>query len=107
MVIGSSKNISEAAYRTVPYRLLETRHYIGVSTAKSWAESQNKLAELLLFSVLLRWGTKWSEWLPKRWSYTHVTLPCDRGDKNNTQYLQKDNSERGTHSLWLINSEAL
>ena len=50
--------------------LRETRRSIGVSDAKGFAGSQNKQAEPLLFSVILRWGTKPSERVPKRWSCT-------------------------------------
>ena len=76
---------------------------IGVSTAKSWAGSKSKRAELLLFSVLLCWGNKRSERVPKRWSYalpfidwsTESSLLCD-GDKTNKHSTRKvflDNGE--------------
>ena len=55
------------------------------------AGSQNNHAEPLLFSVLLRRGTKPSERVPKRRSYTlpsvdcstEPSLPWDRGIKTN------------------------
>ena len=47
---------------------------VRVSAAKSWPGSGIKLLSSSYFSVLLGWGTKRPEWVPKSWSYTSHPL---------------------------------
>ena len=78
--------------------------YIGVSIGRSWAGSQNKRAEPLLFLVLLRWATKGSQSVPKKWSYTRRPLI---GRRN--RHLRKKGIKTYKHSareVFLDNGES-